>query len=579
LPIFLTSLFLHVSERTSSVLLVHRAGDATAAYSHYLRELLAIEGFANIEEVEADDLPAALEQDPDLVVVPRMQLAGAISDRLRTYIEQGGNVLAIQPDQVFLPKLGIEPTFGVIRDGILTVSDAGSFSGLPLDPIQIIIPAVTVRPASDVNATIDGTVTTAHDAMTAAPGIIDVRIGSGRAIVFTFDLAKSVARLRHGDPDMADISAHGYDSIRRTSDLFVGQIDPRQGTVPQADVLTAMLGRAVETLVPQPRIWYYPDADQRTTVIQTSDDDWSTIDQFETMLAVLKQYDATCTYYVVHSSVLTTDLMDRWEQDGHVFSVHPSMPWDNQRGGKDADPQSFWVPDMVRREVARHKEQYGRPVNTVRNHAIRWTGYMDIARIHAELGIRGEANAFSVGQINIGYVVGSGRLAPYVDLSGEVIDHYQIPSHWTEEALINPGHTSSQNFAINKARALTNAVIERAAHRYFTPTVINSHPVSFATYSQPLIENNWQTARELGSPIQSADSWMAWTDARRGLSLSRQNGAVTLKSKLATGKATILLPAGTASGASRQTIWGREYDAVEVTNLTAGETRQLQAAG
>ena len=135
--------------------------------------------------------------------------------------------------------------------------------------------------------------------------MIDVQIGAGRAIVFAFDLAKSVARLRHGDPDMADISAHRHDWIRRPSDLHVGQLDPRQGTVPQADILTATLARAIEDLSPQPRIWYYSDAAQRSVMLQTSDDDWSTLEQFEVMTAVLKQYDARCSFYVVHSSVLT----------------------------------------------------------------------------------------------------------------------------------------------------------------------------------------------------------------------------------------------------------------------------------
>jgi hypothetical protein len=562
------------------VLLVHRTGDSTAAYSHYLRELLAVEGFANITEIEADDLPSALQGKPDLVVLPRMQLSGEVSDALRSYVAGGGHLLAIQPDQILLPKLGVRPTFGALRDGILTLAADGSFAGLPQSPVQIIVPAVTLEPETDSSASIAASLIHATDAFSCTPGIIDLRVGKGRAIVLAFDIAKSVARLRHGDPDMADISAHRHDSIRRPSDLHVGQLDVRQGTVPQADVLTAILGRAVETLAPQPRIWYYPNASQRSTVLQTSDDDWSTLEQFEVMTDVLKQYDATCTYYVVHSSILTKDLMTRWEKDGHVFTVHPSEPWDNKRGGRATDPQSYWVPAMIRREVERHQREYDRPVNTVRNHAIRWTGYVTQARLHAELGIRGEANTFSVGQVNIGYVAGSGRLAPYVDFDGEVIDHYQIPSHWTEEALINPGHSSSQNFSVIKAQALTNAIIQNANSTYFTPSVINSHPVSFATYSRPLIEDNWKTARELGMPIQSADSWMEWTDARRGLSIEKNDSGVNLSGTFPVSRATVLFPAGSApEGSTRQSIWGIDYDAVEVNDLAAGESRRIQTAG
>jgi hypothetical protein len=555
------------------VLLVHRSGDTTAAYSHYLRELLAVEGFADITEIDVASLPDALTANPDLLVLPRIQLSGDESDLVRGWLERGGRLLVLHPDQILAPKLGIDPTFGVLRDGVMRATPGGVFDGLPGDPVQVIVPVIGLTPG---NGAIQATVTNAHDGFDALPAVIDVTVGSGRAIVFAFDLAKSVARLRHGDPDMADISAHRHDWIRRPSDLHVGQLDPRQGAVPQADILTATLARAIEDLAPQPRIWYYPDAAQRSVMLQTSDDDWSTLEQFEVMTAVLKQYDARCSFYVVHSSVLTKELMSRWEDDGHVFTVHPSEPWDNKRGQGPKDPQSFWVPAMIEREVERHRREYDRPVYTIRNHAIRWTGYVSQARLHAKLGIRGDANTFSVGQVNIGYVCGSGRNAPYVDLDGEVIDSYQIPSHWTEEALVNPWHTSSQNYNMQKAQALTGAVIRSAHTTYHTPTILNSHPVSFATYSQPLIEDNWKTARELGIPIQSADEFMHWTEARRAMTLHRTGNGYELSGQQSVPRAAVLFPAGTVSErASRQTIWGRDYDAVEITNLSAGETRHV----
>jgi hypothetical protein len=558
------------------VLLVHSPGDSTAAYSHYLRELLAVEGFADVAEADAGDLAAALAARPDLVVLPRLQLTGEQSDLIREYVSAGGNLVVLHPDQILAPKLGLRPTYSVLRGGILRRVEGGLFAGLPGDPVQVIVPVIGL--VAEQGET-QGTVTNATDTFDAMPGILTSQVGEGQVIAFAFDLAKSVARLRHGDPDMADIPAHRHDAIRRPSDLHVGQLDPRQGTVPQADILTAVLARAIEVVSPQPRIWYYPAPDQRSVMLQTSDDDWSTLEQFEVMTAVLKQYDARCSFYVVHSSVLTRELMARWEGDGHVFSVHPSEPWDNQRGGHAVDPQAFWVPAMIEREVERHRQEYGRPVVTIRNHAIRWTGYVNQARLHARLGIRGDANAFTVGEVNIGYVCGSGRYAPYVDLDGEIIDSYQIPSHWTEEALVNPWHTSSQNYNMQKARALTGDVIRKAQHTYFTPTILNSHPVSFATYSQPLIEDNWKTARELGMSIESADSFMHWTDARRGLSLPRTEGGYEVRGSLPVTRATILFPAGTANApGSSQSIWGRAYDAVEVTNLVAGEARHIGTA-
>ena len=129
---------------------------------------------------------------------------------------------------------------------------------------------------------------------------------------------------------------------------------------------------------------------------------------------------------------------------------------------------------------------------------------------------------------------------------------------------------------MQKAQALTGAVIRNAHTTYYIPTILNSHPVSFATYSQPLIEDNWKTARELGIPIQSADEFMHWTDARRALTLRRTGNGYELRGPLPVPQAAILVPASTVrERASRQTIWGRDYDAVEITSLAAGETRHI----
>jgi hypothetical protein len=512
-----------------------------------------------------------------------LTLSAELADRVVTYIHAGGRLLTLQPDASLLRKLGLQPTFHTVRNGILTFASGEMLEGLPLDPVQVVVPVMTMTPGHDANAAELGRVSSPTDVMTSTGAIHHVRIGEGQVVVFGFDLAKAVARLRQGNPDLVDIPNHRWDHIQRPSDLFVGQLDPRQANVPQADVLTAMLGRTIESLAPQPRTWYYPQASQRGVLLMTSDDDWSTIDQFKTMLGVLKQYEATCTYYVVHSSALTSDHMDAWEQDGHVFSVHPAMDADTRTARPVDEHQRRWVPQMVRDNVARHQDQYGRPVRTIRNHAIRWVGYLDLARLHAELGIRGEANYFSVGVINAGWMTGSGRLARFVDLDGEIIDHYQIASHWTEEALVSGGHSSSERWQYSRAQQVTNDILVRGIDRYHTPVTLNSHPVSFATYSQALIEDNWKTAREHGAPIVAADHWMTWTDQRDRIRLAAKDGGWTVTASNAIERLTLLFPdgaspSGDGATVTPQTIWGRTYAAFELTNLAAGETRAIAVA-
>ena len=565
------------------MLLVHSRQDPTSRFSHYLRELLAVEGFASIEEIELEELGEKLAANPDGLILPRIQLPLEIANQIVSWVKAGGRLIALHPDSNLVKQFGLIPGYVNTVDGILSFTGSELLQGIPDDAVQIIVPMAQWSAGDGAYAQVLATVATAADPFSHHPAIWHLPFGKGDAAFFAFDLAHAVSRLRHGNPDLADMPNEIFDRITRPSDLFRGQLDPRQATVPQADILTAVLGRIVELLIPQPRIWYYPNAAQRSVLLQTSDDDWSTLDQFHTMLDVLKQYDAHCTFYVVERSVLTRKHMDEWEQLGHVFSVHPSSRIDVERLPPTDESQRLWVPDMVRENVARHKEQYGRPVNTIRNHAIRWVGYMDLARLHVELGIRGEANYFAMGVILSGYLTGSGRLAPFVDQTGEVIDHLQIASHWTEEILVSDAHGFSERWLPSRAQDFTNGIIRRSASKYYTPTVINSHPVSFATYSRPLIESNWKTAREVGIPILSADEWVVFTDARRGVSIRQTPNGFEISAKVSTPELVILLPGGTsASGSgcttSSQVLHSREYTALTVSNLAAGETRSITTA-
>lgn len=561
------------------MLLAHAPADSTSRFGPYLRELLAIEGFAMVEDVSRDGLGKALANGATGLVLPRMQLPLAVADDLAAWVHRGGRLVALQPDNALLIRLGFVPGYLQITDGVLSFPETPTLAGLPLDPVQVIVPVSTFTPGPDVEATVLATVAGAGDVYARTPAIWQARVGEGEVILFGFDLAKSVARLRHGDPALADMPNEVFDRIQRPSDLFRGQIDPRQATVPQADILTALLGRTVETLIPEPRLWYYPEAKQRSVVIQTSDDDWSTLEQFETMTSVLKDYDAQCTFYVVNGTVLTNQLMDRWEGDGHVFSVHPANIFDVEgRPGTD-EAQQFWVPEMVRENVARHEKQFGRPVKTIRNHAIRWVGYMDLVHLHAELGIRGEANYFAMGPIVSGYLTGSGRLARAVEADGTVIDHLQIATHWSEEILVSDAHGFSERWLYSRAREFTNGIITQAATRYFTPTVFNSHPVSFATYSRPLIESNWQTAREHGVPIITAERWVDFTDARRGLALTPTPNGFTVTVEQDLPRAIVFVPESLAAGDSTETIWGRTYTTITLDNLVAGEQRSVTVPG
>ncbi|MBI3959661.1 MAG: hypothetical protein HY328_12700 [Chloroflexi bacterium] len=564
------------------MLLLHDPADSRSRYSRYLGEILRMEGFADWAEADISALDAALLRRHDLAILPRTALSQAQMDLLLDFVRQGGRLLALLPDSHLAARLGLRPLFRGLDGGYLRLDGKHpTVAGLSSEALQIIGPSINwaIDPDSKVE-----TLAHIHAALPAedaspVPGVVWSPIGSGHAVAFAYDLPHTVARLRQGNPEHVDLCFAGLDGIYRPSELFVGQLPVAQMYIPQADIHTALLARAIEKLAPRPRIWYYPHAQQQSALIMTSDDDWSTLEQFETLLAGLRQRQAHCTFYVVPKTRLDRGLMERWEADGHIFSVHPALEADTVSGVKMGEPQSRLVVPMLAANVERHQRQFGRTPRTIRQHAVRWLGYVDAARALADLGVRMDLNYIAVSPY-LGHLCGSGRPLRFVDTDGAVIDCFQQPTHWTEECLIHPEFVFSFKWTVARALAETGALIRQAARVYYTPIALNSHPVSFATYSSPLIEGNWDAALAEQMPILSADEWLAWTEARDGARLNARPAGWELRTPAAVEAITLLLPAGFAVSADdgtvgRQTRWGREYTTVTFHDLVSGDQRRI----
>jgi hypothetical protein len=297
--------------------------------------------------------------------------------------------------------------------------------------------------------------------------------------------------------------------------------------------------------------------------------------------------------------------VDEWESEGHVFSVHPALPSDYQRGLPKPPHHRYFMREMLRANVERHQAEYKRPVNTIRQHRVRWMSYVECARIEADLGVAMDCNYMAVKPYYIGYMAGSGRALPFVDSDGSLVPCYQLSAQWSEECLIHDTMYISLKLPPAKAIALATGLVREAATRFYTPICFNSHPVSYHTYSSPLTDGAWDMAVELGVPIQSADAWLAWTQVRDGVALEandfdghrgqigtgrrptdsdghrgRTDSNYTLTSAKSIPSLTLLLPPGLVAevaGASQQRVnlWGQAYTALTLTNISAGTQIQL----
>src|SRR6185295_15474588 len=93
-------------------------------------------------------------------------------------------------------------------------------------------------------------------------GIIECEVGAGRLIVYAYDPAQCIARLRQGDPARANFIPSGLPTPRAT---FMHQADPPEDTAwrPTADLhaqcLCEIVRRAMGQRAPMPTLWHIPN--------------------------------------------------------------------------------------------------------------------------------------------------------------------------------------------------------------------------------------------------------------------------------------------------------------------------------
>src|SRR5690606_30849564 len=98
-----------------------------------------------------------------------------------------------------------------------------------------------------------------RDASTGQPAVTIADVGQGRASMFSYDLARSIAMTRQGNPASADVDTDG-DGAVRSIDIYKDWIDLERSHVPQADMQVRLLTRLIEAVSRRPvaRLWYFP---------------------------------------------------------------------------------------------------------------------------------------------------------------------------------------------------------------------------------------------------------------------------------------------------------------------------------
>jgi len=497
-------------------------------YSKFLAEILRTEGLNEFKTIDVGTVNATTLAGYDVVVLGNVGVSDAQAAALTTWVSGGGNLVAMKPGTNLSSLLGLTAASGTLSDGYLKVDPAtAAGAGVVSSTIQFHGPAdrYTLNGAAAV-ASLYSNATTA----TTNPAVTlrDVGGSGGQAAAFTFDLPRSIALTRQGNPAWAGTERDGQDPIR-SDDMFFGGssanwIDFAKVAIPQADEQQRLLSNLIQVMnrdkKPLPRFWYFPKQGNaasgapnlmKAVLVGTGDDHGNngTAGRFDQLVANspagCSVADWTClrySSYLYPSTPLSNAAAKSYSDQGFEVGVHEST------GCGNYTPAS--LANVYAGDIAGFKANFPSLPNAVstRMHCIAFSDWASQPKVEVGYGIRTDTNYYywpdTFIQDRPGFMTGSGMPMRFTDTDGTMIDNYQAATQMTDE--------SGQTFPFNIDTLLNNA---QGATGYYGAFVANFHTdLSTEPQSDALIAS----AKSHNVPIISGKQLSSWLDGRNGSS-------------------------------------------------------------
>lgn len=493
-------------EREHDLLLIAEEERSPYNFGRYTAELLRMEGLGNVPCLSPRAIPTdGTWNPPDRIVVAHTPLGREQAQALYEAVVGGCLLVAFLPAPELAAVFGLTPTYRTTLGGYV----GALVPGFREEPIQFHGPLCRYQPPADAETILEERDAAPEHLPTGQAAAIRLRRGWGQAILFLYDLPQSVALMRQGDPRRVSMHANEVAPGWRAADMYVGHLDTGLADIPQADLqchlLRHLLTDTYEETVPLPWLWYFPD-NAATALVVSSDDDWSTPEQFETLLQAARRHQVGITFYLVEDSAVTPELRERWAAEGHTFSIHPVL----------TEPIGWsWQPTVQRHQQA-FTQRYGvEPGCSVRNHVVPWAGWVQGGRWMREAGFTWDSNYFTCPPNTRSYMTGGGLPCPLVDLDGAVLPIFEQPAQFSDETTLKAGgFPFSLNLETEEAVSLLSDLLFFNAEEYHSLLCINTHPVSFATYSRRFWEEVFSAASAMNIPRMALETWADFWERR-----------------------------------------------------------------
>ena len=490
--------------------------NGSAHFGTYYAEILRNEGFNAFAVADVATVSAATLAAYDVVLLAKTPLTGTQVATLNTWVNGGGNLIAMAPDAQLAPLLGLTPAGGTLAEAYLQVDTATSVgNGIVGQTMQYhgVADRYTLSGATAL-ATLYSSATTP----TANPAVTLRSVGSGQAAAFTYDLATSIVYTRQGNPAWAAQERDGLPPVR-SDDKYFGNaaadpqpdwVDLSKVAIPQADEQQRLLAKLITTMnlarKPLPRFWYFPNG-HKAVVVMTGDDHGNngTEARFNwfksvspTGCSVANWECVRGTSYIFPDTPLSPYQAMVFDQEGFEVGLHVNTSCANYDASSldatYASEHADWV------------AKYGgvTPPATQRHHCVVWSDWTTGAETQLRHGMRMDTTYYFwppgwVGDVP-GIFTGSAMPMRFMKQSGAFVDVYQAATQMTDE--------SGQTYPYT-----VNTLLDRAlgAEGYYGAYVVNAHTdVDLNTEAQTVVAS----AQARGVPVISARQLLTWVDAR-----------------------------------------------------------------
>ncbi len=494
-------------------------------FSTYLAEILRTEGLNAFAVADLTTVTAGTLGGYDLVILGEMPLSAAQVSMFTTWVTNGGNLVAMRPDKQLAGLMGLTDAAATLANAYMLVNTAAApGTGIVNQTMQFHGTAdrYTLNGATSV-----ATLYSTANAATTNPAVTMRTVGTGRAVAFTYDLARSVVYTRQGNPAWSGQERDGLTPIR-SDDLFYGAkagdvqpdwVDFSKIAIPQADEQQRLLWNIMlhinSVKRPLPRFWYFPRM-LKAVVIMTGDDhgNGGTAGRFDQYMSLstpgCSVADWTCirgTSYLFPSTPIAQSQVSNYIAQGFELGVHVNTQCADYT---PASMQTFYSTQLTQFATAFPTVP---PPATNRTHCIAWSDYTSQATIALANGIRFDTNYYYWPGPWVldrpGMFTGSGMPMRFASATGSMIDVYQAASQLTDE--------SAMSYAFH-ADTLFNRAL--GAEGYYGAFTANMHtdfnPSEGQTGSDAIIAS----AQARGVPVIAAKQMLDWLDGRNGSSFS-----------------------------------------------------------